>query len=420
MQIRRDYTQPFFREKKRPSPVRYVVLVLVLLAGAAWWASTQPIWLENTLNTLLNDPPTPTPLPRELMAWAEDAQIAGNLPQAIAFYEAALAQRPDNPDYLYAYGQALIESDRAEEALEVAQRISENVGQDARGYTLRARALVFMGQSASAIPIALTGLELDPNFGALYEVLARAYAGQARWRDALNAGKRATELMPNDARAFWAYANVLTSVASYDEAMGYYERAIELAPTFLPPYFELAFLLLSQDRNQEAIDLYDRILGFQPRNARALLRQCDAYRKIGEFERAVGLCQDASEADFTFVPAQYRLGILRYSRREFSQAEPPFQRCIDAAPDNLECRYYLGLTHYYLGNCERGWDLLKESERIAIARDNTADALNVIQTGLLAISNDTIHCPAYAGQFRPPLHSIPSETTPEAEETDAS
>ncbi len=409
MQIRRDYTQPFFREKKRPSPLRYLLLVLLLLVGAAWWASTQPLWLESTVQTLFFAPPTPTPLPRQLMAWADEAFAAGDLPRALALYEAALAQRPNNPDYLYAYGQALIENNRPEEALNVAQRIAENSTQDVRAYALRARAMVFMGQSASAIPVALTGLDINPTFGALYETLTRAYVAQSRWRDALNAGKRAVELAPQDARAFWAYANALASVAAYEEAISYYEQAIELAPTFMPPYFELAFLLLSLDRNQEAIDLYDRILGMQPRNARALLRQCDAYRKVGEFERAIGLCQDAAEADVTFVPAQYRLGILRYSRREFDLAEPAFVRCLEAAPDNLECRYYLGLTRYYLGDCQSSWTLLKESERIAIARENTADALNIIQTGLLAISNDA-RCPAYAGRVRPTV-----ETTPEAE-----
>jgi tetratricopeptide (TPR) repeat protein len=389
MRIRRDYREPFFRERRRSFPWRNMAIALALFTGAVLLLSSQPGLVTSAAYALMGNAPTPTPLPRELIERAVGAARAGDLPGALAHYEAALAQRPDNIDFLYDYGQLLIDADRASEALTVANRITTSSPSDVRGYALKTRAMAWLGQSAAAIPVGLQGQALDRSFGPLYEALSRAYAGEARWREALDSGLQATELSPQDARAYWAYANALSRTGNFDMAINELQTAIQLNPTFLPPYFELAFLLLSLDRNQEAIDLYDRILGMQPRNARALLRQCEAYRKVGEFNRALGLCQDAVDADPTFSAAQYRLGTFRYSRREFREARDAFDACLQSAPENLDCRTMLGLSYYYLQQCPTAQDILTEARRIATAADASADTLALIDEGLSAIAADT-------------------------------
>jgi tetratricopeptide (TPR) repeat protein len=418
--IKRDYRTPFFREKKRGFPLRNLLIVLAGMGALVYALWSQPALMQQASYALLGNAPTPTPLPREWYDRAQNAYFAGDMAGALRAYEEAIAQRPDNLEYLYAYGQLLVDEGRANEALNVVQRMADLNNADVRVAALRARALVWAGQTASAIPVALSGIERDSNFGALYEALARAYAGEARWRDALNAGLMATEKSPNDVRAYWAYASVLARVGSYDQALAELDTAIKLHPFFLPPYFEKAFLLLSLDRNQEAIDLYDRILGIQPRNARALLRQCEAYRKIGEFQRALGLCQDAVANDPTLVAAQFRLGSMLYRDRRFDEALTAFQACFDQAPDNLACRYYLGLANYYVGNCDTGWELLQSSLRTAQTLTNTQDDIATISAGLTAISNDP-RCPRYSGRFGTPTPTAPidPETPAPSAEGDA-
>ena len=65
MKIRRDYSQPFFREPKRHR-LRNVLLVTILGvllgAGIVWqWAS-----VELMIDSVFGEPATPTPLPSEL------------------------------------------------------------------------------------------------------------------------------------------------------------------------------------------------------------------------------------------------------------------------------------------------------------------------------------------------------------------
>ncbi|MFQ3646955.1 MAG: tetratricopeptide repeat protein [Anaerolineae bacterium] len=388
MHIRRDYREPFFRERRRGFPWRALLWMGALLAGMAFLVESQPQIISSAAYALLGNAPTPTPLPREWIERAMLAQRSGDYPTALAAYEAAIAQRPNNVDFLYEYGQLLIDAQQPADALRVANTITNTAPGDVRGYALKTRAMAWLGQSAAAIPVALQGMNIDNRFGPLYEAISRAYAGEARWREAIDSARMATELSPSDARAYWALGMVLTQTGNYDMAIAELRTAIQLNPTLLPPYFELAFLLLSLDRNQEAIDLYDRILGMQPRNARALLRQCEAYRKIGEFNRALGLCQDAVDADPTFTPAQYRLGMFRYSQRDFEASRAAFDACLTYAPDSLQCRYMLGLSYYYLRQCDQARQLLTESQRIASARSSAEGDLAIINEGLAALAGD--------------------------------
>jgi len=389
MYIRRESSRLSFRtQSRRPRRWRWrwVGLLLLGLLGLAAFVYSQPQRITQAVLSVMGEAPTPLPLPGVLVGQAESAMRAGQLSQAISFYEQALEQRPENVDFLYAYGQLLIDTDRPQEAQAVSERILAASPADLRGLALQARALAWQRQGALAIPIAIAALATDPNNAALLEALTRAYLAEDRWQDALDTGLRTVQAAPDDVRARWAYANALAAVGASQRAIEQLERATALAPNFLPPYFELAFLYLALNRDQEAIDLYNRILSIEPRNARALLRQCEAYRKIGEFERAIGLCQDAADADPAFVPAQFRLGQLRYTRREFPIALAAFERCLAADPDNLDCQTMLGLTYYYLGRCDEASATLRTAQAQAQAR--SVSDTELISEGLLTLAGD--------------------------------
>jgi tetratricopeptide (TPR) repeat protein len=409
MRVNRNYNEPFFGEKKKGFPFRRVAVLLVLFAGMLYVFVNQPGIVMSAVYSALGNAPTPTPLPREWIERAMTAYQSGDMEIALDAYNEAVLQRPDNIDYLYDYGQLLIDNNRAEEALTLANRIEEIDPSDVRGYALKARAMAWLGQSAAAIPIAIAGREIDPNHAGVSEALTRAYIGETRWRDALDVGLLATEQDPNNVRTYWAYATALSSTGNFELAIAELETATRVNPTFLPPYFELAFLYLALDRNQEAIDTYDAILGMQPRNPRALLRQCEAYRKVGEFNRALGLCYDATVSDPNFVPGQYRYGTLMYSEYRFTESRDAFDACLRNAPDNLECRTFLGLSHFYLGECDQARTVLNDANRIAQARPDTfEETLNNIQLGLDALTQN----PTCSGFNLPPTATPTPTPTP--------
>ncbi len=387
MKIERDYTQPFFRQpKRRRRNLLFATLLIALLGSAIAWQ-----WeaVAAALSSLSAPPPTPTPLPSQRAARAAELIVDNDLPGAEALLAAAVAERPNNVSYLYAQGMLLIELGRHEEALALGEAITDLDARDPHGFALQATALTWLGQPAIAIPIALSGLELHPRFTPLHAALARAYIDAERWADGLSTGERGLAINENDPDLVRAYAYALQSVGSYQEAIDYLQRAIELRPTYLPTHFELAGLYLARDEDQSAIDLYNRILSINPRNARGMLRLCLAYRKVGEFARALGFCQDSVTNNPSDAAAQFQLGLLHYRERQFKESREAFAQCLahDDGTYDLSCRYRLGLSHYYTGNCTRGWALLRESLELAQTSGDEGTTSNVLQ-GLAAIESD--------------------------------
>ncbi len=437
MYVRRNQRNRFFREKNRkPSVLRrflFVLIIILIAGGIALWQ--QDMVLETAMD-MIGPEMTPTPLPGQVAQQAQEMFLLGDLEAAAEIWEEVITMRPDSLDYLYEYGMILIDlaearNDNAERADEFARTILELDPNDPRGYALRARALVWTDNASLAITVAQAGIDISPAFAPLYAALSRAYIDEGDLRDGQQAGIQAIEYAPGDVRSYWAYASSLAFSGARDEAILEYERTIDVNPSFLPPYFELAALYLATNRDQEAIDAYTRILGVQPSNARALLRQCQAYRKVGQFNQARGLCEDAVVSDPTYVSALYQLGQIQYSSSEFPLADEMFQTCVDLDEDNLQCTYYLGLTQYYLAQseynnicvpesltaldcqasqiCQVGWNLLQEALLMAEARSNTEGDREVITTGLTAIQND----PACSGVSGLPVATPEPEITPE-------
>ncbi|MEM9954059.1 MAG: tetratricopeptide repeat protein [Chloroflexota bacterium] len=437
MYVRRNSRNRFFKHRNPHAQAlrRFTtMLVLILIAGGiAMWQQDQVL---DVTYQFIGPDITPTPLPGQLAQEAQLLVLQGDLDGASEIWERVNTMRPNDIDYLYEYGMLLIDlddsdNDNAQRAEEFALQILELDSDDPRGYALRARALVWNGNSSLALTVAQAGIDISPRFAPLYAALSRAHIGEGNLRQAQENDILAIEYAPGDVRSHWAYASSLAFSGARDDAILEYERTIDVNPGFLPPYFELANLYLAANRDQEAIDTYNRILGVQPSNARALLRQCQAYRKVGQFNQARGLCEDAVVSDPNFLPAVYQLGQIQYSDSDFTLADEMFQTCVDLDPDSLECTYYLGLTQYYLARteyndvcladnlsdadceanqiCTVGWNLLQDALTMADARLNTQDDREIISTGLSAIQTD----PACRGVSGLPIPTPVPEVTPE-------
>jgi tetratricopeptide (TPR) repeat protein len=438
MYVRRNYREPFFREKsKTPSILRRFFFTLVLILALGGFALWQQDMVLNVASEYLGPETTPTPLPGELARQAQDLFWLGDLQASADVWERVVAMRPDNVDYLYEYSMILIDLDDtrngyADMALDFAEQILEIDPNDPRGYSLRARALVWTENYSLAISVAQAGIDISPTFAPLHEALSRAYIGDGQLRLGQEEGILAIEYGERDVRSYWAYASALAYSGAREEAITEYERTISVNPSFLPPYFELANNYLAANRDQEAIDTYTEILGVQPRNSRALLRQCQAYRKIGQFEQARGLCQDAVNFDPSYVLAQYQMALINYRDYDFIAADRGFQACVDLESDHLQCTYYLGLTQYYLAKaeydnvcvpnrmtsfdcqarsiCQTAWDLLERSLASAETLPDTEGDREIIRTGLIAIQDD----PACQGVSGRPIPTLVPEATAEA------
>lgn len=411
MYIRRDYSQPFFGAggRRRGSSKRLLAVLLVLV-GLALATLTQLNTLQEMALEALGMAPAPTALPGELATDAMSAYVVGDLQRASELFSQALAQRPDSVDFLYEYGLILIEMEQYDAAIAHGDRAINANSFDPRGYALKARALVWAGRSSEALPVALSGLEVDRRFAPLYAVIARAYVALGNIPAAIENAEMAVELDTLSADARRSYAYALSAAAARDEALNQLRLAVSIEPGNVQAAMELAFQYLARDMDQEAIDLYLDVLRLQPRNARAMLRLCAAYRKTGQFLTALDSCEQAVAADPNYAPAHFRLGMIQYTDRNYAQAQAAFAACVSLQPDNIECKYRLGLAHFYLNDCDSGWRILNESLTQAQAQNIGGDTLTNIRLGLSEISRN---CPAYRGRVTEPTSTPDPERGPQ-------
>lgn len=431
MQIRRDYSQPFFSGRRhRRGMWRWLLLYVLLIAGFLFFVDSRFNELQMMALSLVGQAPPPTPFASELATRGMERYLAGNLQDAAELFRQAVNQQPNNVDYLYEYGRILLEiGDTREgayqEAIEIGDRAIAANPNDPRGYALKARALDLAGMPAEAIPVGQAGLNVDRNFAPLYAALSNAYRSIDRYDVALQNAQRAIELDPYDPSARRIYAYALNWVGRFDEAIEQLEQAVALNPNLAGPYFELAGLYRARARRSEdtllavelyaqSIALYEQILAMQPENARAYHRLCDAYFEARENRRAQDYCQNAVNIDPEYAAAWASLGQTQYSQRNYEGAIESFENCVRYGGENadIRCHYIRGLAHYYLAQCDAAWTILNDTVN-RLTRMNADPNDPVMVNTMLGLELITRNCTGYVGRPLPtPIPPTPIPPTP--------
>lgn len=428
MQIRRDYSQPLFGNRRRNRVNRQFVFIYLLVMGGilgyVWWQLPR---LQLAALDAIGLAPTATPFASWYAQQGFDFYARGDVENASRMFEQAVLQQPSDINYLYEYGRTLLDLGRdpdpsngrprsdVEIALEIGDRAIEAAPNDPRGYALKSKALFWDGQASQAIPVAQQGLERAPNYSQLHAVLAWSYATISRFQLGLQWGSSAVEADPMNPDAHRAFAYTLISVGQREEAIQELNAAIAINPNLTGPYFELALQFRSLNMLEEAIATYDAILRLEPRNARAMFRLCETYFSAGEASQAEGYCQDAIEQNpdpVTLARSYRQLGMVNYGRRNYEGAIENFARCEELGSTEIQCYYLRGLAHYYLarpgnGNCELAWQYLNRSAELVQSLPGSEGIQDDITLGL----NLTIQtCPQFSGQVVATL--APTEIPP--------
>lgn len=407
--IHRNHKHNFFSQHHDFSRFNFFVFMLILIitipAVMLWQAqSIQMATLE-----YFDLAPTATPFAGQRATIGEQYFRTGDLVNAEKYFSLAVKQQPDNISYMYEYGLILIELDRNDEAVSYGEKMMQLAPNDPRGYALKANAISW-DDPTEAIPVAVSGTEVDNQFAPLHGALATAYTRIGRYTEALREGDLAVRIDPYDANAHRSYSLPLIYTENYSGAIQQLEQAIAINPNFVGPYFELAALYRNPLINQPeyAVAIFNEILKIEPNNPRAYLRLCETYAAVGLFQEAETYCDSALEIDPNYASAYRMTGQLRYSRRNYEGAIEAFQKCQDlsitdpAHPnyDNveIECIYILGLAHYYLKDgehCNLAWKWLNIALNHPEAQGLTLK--NILQ----GLELTTLNCPGYRGRALP-------------------
>ncbi|HEX4613002.1 MAG TPA: serine/threonine-protein kinase [Urbifossiella sp.] len=252
---------------------------------------------------------------------------AGRSPEAVGYYRAALAARPESAAAYENLGMASLRVGRIEDSLAayrravalaapnrssrtelVAALAAAGYWKDAAAECRRAlevdptnpfppfrlaQALYAQGRYEEAVVMSRTATEIDPNYVSMLELLGHISSRLGRHEEAVTAFGREAELLSlrDGVNARFLFNRELASVGRRQEAITGFRAEIALAPAAAGNYHQLGSLLRTQGQAAEADPILKRAVELAPWSDSGWAQLAAAYLDLGGFTGARAAAQ---------------------------------------------------------------------------------------------------------------------------------
>jgi tetratricopeptide (TPR) repeat protein len=228
--------------------------------------------------------------------------------EAVGYYRAALAVRPDAPVVYTNLGSALYHKGRLDDAIRAYRRALALAPRLALAHTNLGLALHQKGDPDGAIACYRRALALDPKDVKAHSNLGNALLAKGLLDEAIAEYRRAIALDPTDAKAHYSLGAALHKKGRLDEAIEAYRAAITLDPKLAAAHNNLGSALQDKGRLGEAIQEYRRAIELDPKDARAHCNLGVALAAKGDLDGAIAAFRRALELDPKDARARRHLG----------------------------------------------------------------------------------------------------------------
>ena len=201
----------------------------------------------------------------------------------------ALGRLPDlasDPRLQYAYGLALVRSDRAAEAEEVFRRLLRDSAAWPELNVVLAQAHAQQGDFEAAIDLLRRALELDPGVAEAHSTLGEIHLRRGELPAAEEELRAELRSHPRDTRAMFTLATILDLAQKAEEAKGLLRSLLDLEPHLAKGRYLLGKILLAQGDADEARQQLEAAAGLAPEDANIRYQLGQAYQKLGLVEAA--------------------------------------------------------------------------------------------------------------------------------------
>lgn len=353
MMISRGYGRRPRRRRSFPFAILQGILAGLLVWGVSWVGSIL----------------TPTPkrtIHAELDA-ARRAFDAGNLDEAIAAAERALAEIPEWPPAGLEMVRALVYRSYIDydgvpdrrRALELSEALYASHPEDADALAARAFALHADGRSLEAYRLAERALRRDARHTFARLTLGLAYAGVGSFERGLSELRQAVRSGDYPVDALRALAVVESDSGRYRDAANSIDQAISTNRGLIPLHFERALYALQVGDSGAASTAYLRVLALDSDNVKARLRICELNSLLRQREAALRYCREVVERAPDWSDGWHALGREYFLGGQFSEAQSALNRCstlqvmqgVPPAERTFECWYLQGQAAELNGDC---------------------------------------------------------------------
>ncbi len=154
-----------------------------------------------------------------------------------------------------------------------------------------------------------------------------------------------------DIRVLTAIGNCYRKLREYAKGQPFFEEALERDHGNFYAHFGLADCFRGLNRPHDSLDHWNAILAKDPKNKVILTRAGDAYRSMGDLQKAVDYYKRALNIEYD-VYAVLGLAIIHREDGEIDQAVSSLEEAIRVDPKNARLYLELASCHELNGNME--------------------------------------------------------------------
>ncbi len=266
----------------------------------------------------------------------------GQLDAAIACYKKAIELDPKVAAAHIGLGTALFGKGQLDAAFACYKQAIELDPKLAAPHTGLGNVLNEKGQLDAAIACHNTAIELDPKFAVAHYNLGVALKGKGELDAAIGSFKKAVDLDPKLVQAHNNLGAALQRMGQLDAAIVSFKEAIELDPNYAVAHQNLGVALRDKGELDAAIISYKKAIELGPQDSRAHVNLGVALQDKGQLDAAIASYKKAIELDPKYALAHYNLGVRLKDKGELDAAVACYKKAIELDPNDTKAYNNLG------------------------------------------------------------------------------
>jgi tetratricopeptide (TPR) repeat protein len=266
--------------------------------------------------------------------------------EAIRFYTAAVALRPDSPGVRLNLGNALMARGRSKDALSAFGKAIDLKPDYAEAYCNLGRTLWEMGRHKEGIAALRKAIKLKPDLAQAHGNLGVALEAQGRLTQAVATYRRAIKGFQAKPELVFAYNNLgsaLRKMGRLDEAAEAFREGIKQSPGWEVLHFNLGLVLADKGRGVEAAAAFRKAIDLKPDCAEAYCNLGKALWQMGRHKEGIAALRKAIKLKPDLAEAHFNLGLALTRKGRLDDAIQALRKAVTVKPD-------FALAHYDLGN----------------------------------------------------------------------
>jgi tetratricopeptide (TPR) repeat protein len=307
---------------------------------------------------------------------------------ALRFYTATLALRPNLPNTHHAVGDVLIAKGATDDAIKEFSRAIELAPEDARGWSARGTAYYRASRWEKALADYSKAIELDAavaivwnNRGAVHNELHHfdkavadlnraieldrncvvawinrgcAYRIMRQHEKAISDCTKAIELDRQLALGWCSRASAFSEMGQWDHAIADLNKAIELDPKYVVAWTRRGFAYAQLRQHEKGLADCSKAIELDPTDAGAWSKRGEVYNTMGLWGKAIADLGKAVELDPRHVPSWTSRGVAHIQLQQYEQGLADLSKAIDLDPTYARAWTSRGAAYNELNQYEKG------------------------------------------------------------------